>query len=636
MTKGKRHRSAQDEDEEEDEDTTEHRRKSRRIQEKSDQQRPQNPILSSKTSRKSPRLQEKQAANQQRIARGEQSRPLQRPAIKKHNRRKEEDKAPAASPADLGAQKSTKRRRCASTGDEPKPSAKRPRHRLAQYTETRTRPEKEDFIENWLEESSWSRRASTENEIGPPEASVNMPPKPPAVLPSPDNSFEGTISTSRKSEKSAASVHDTDYRQSLRYRNIYVNREDPPPELMRRAKRIISRSRTSPEMDDKAAQQLIRTSRRVEEEGEEVIVQQLAPDIIPAMKMLPDKRLASNANQLWYNSVPVPLDTDVLTTPLPLPKPKPDLTFGYSEAAFNHKQLMTIDLLVDDQFGRSYAVPDQKVRFPFLEIEFKSQAKNGTHYIAANQAAGAGAVALSGYMDLMRRGMKEFDYEEPLYFSVTIDHQLACVNVHWLGAPVEGGQHGFHVEGLSKHLLDDEKGIRALSRAIKNILDDGADARLRTLCEALDAYRGTVVRNRNAANAQREQQPEYQPEFHTGQQGRKDMPGPDIQAGVVAFHDELRTRRPPLESVQPLHLTKKSGLVEHRLSRFDQSTTSSGAEEEHLCRELNREKSYLPEKKSEPAGSHLDRSNLYALSGHNAYRPQRAVKVNIRLKFPPG
>ncbi|KAK5214939.1 hypothetical protein LTR72_011966, partial [Exophiala xenobiotica] len=137
-----------------------------------------------------------------------------------------------------------------------------------------------------------------------------MPPKPPAALPSPDNSFEGTISTSRKSEKSAASVHDTDYRQSLRYRNIYVNREDPPPELMRRAKRIISRSRTSPEMDDKAAQQLIRTSRRVEEEGEEVIVQQLAPDIIPAMKMLPDKRLASNANQLWYNSVPVPLDTD--------------------------------------------------------------------------------------------------------------------------------------------------------------------------------------------------------------------------------------------------------------------------------------------------------------------------------------
>ncbi|KAK5332398.1 hypothetical protein LTR98_011470, partial [Exophiala xenobiotica] len=269
-------------------------------------------------------------------------------------------------------------------------------------------------------------------------------------------------------------------------------------------------------------------------------------------------RLTRNANQLWYNSVPVPLKPSILTSPLPLPKPKPDLAFGYSEAAFTDDQLGTIDLLVDDQFGRSYAVPDQKVRFPFLEIEFKSQAKNGTHYIATNQAAGAGAVALSGYMDLMRRGLKKFDYEEPLYFSVTIDHELARINVHWLRAPAEkGGQHSFHVEGLSKHLLDDEKGIRALSRAIKNILDNGADARLRTLCEALDAYRGTVVRNRNAANAQREQQPEYQPESHTGQQGRKGMPAADIQAGVVASHDELRTRRPPLESVQPVHTRQR-------------------------------------------------------------------------------
>ncbi|KAK5562146.1 hypothetical protein LTR43_012259, partial [Exophiala xenobiotica] len=551
MTTAKRHRSAQDE--EEGEDTTEHRRKSRRIQERSDQQRLRNPIPSSKTSRKSPRLQEKQAAKQQRIARGEQSRPLQRPAVKKHNRRKEEDKAPAASPADLGAQKSTKRRRCASTGDEPNPGAKRPRHRLVQHTETRTRPEKEDLIENWLEESSWSRRASTENELGLPEASVNMPRKPAPVLPSPDNSFEGTISTSRKSEKSAASVHDTDYRQSLRYRNIFIEREDPPPELMRRARRITSRSRTSPEIDDATIEELKKTSRRVQDDAEDKIIKQFVPDIIPSMKKIPDQRLEMNADQPWFNSVPVPLDSSILTNPLPLPKPKPDLAFGYSETAFTRNQLGTIDLLVDDQFGRSYAVLDQKVRFPFLEVEFKSQAKNGTHYIATNQAAGAGAVALSGYMDMIRRGLKEFDYEEPLYFSVTMDHELARINVHWLRAPAEkGGQHSFHVEGLSKHLLDDADGIRALSLAIKNILDNGADARLRTLCAALDSYRKTVTRNKSAANAQRERQPEYRPESHTGQEGRREMPAPEFQTGVVASHEEVRTSRPPVGTVRPV------------------------------------------------------------------------------------
>jgi hypothetical protein len=333
-----------------------------------------------------------------------------------------------------------------------------------------------------------------------------MPRKPAPVLPSPDKSFERTISTSRKSEKSAASVHDTDFHQSLRYRNIFIERENPSPELMRRAQKITSRSRASPEMDDATIQKLKDKSRMLRNEAEEEIIQQLAPRIIPAMDELPDQRLARNADQPWFNSVPVPLNANVLTTPLPLPKPKPDLAFGYSQAAFTEKQLMTIDLLVDDQFGRSYAVPDQKVRFPFLEIEFKSQAKNGTHYLATNQAAGAGAVALNGYMDLMQRsfGLEKFDYEEPVYFSISMDHELARINIHWLKAPAEeGGQHSFHVEGLSKHLLDDSNGIRSLSRAIKNILDNGADARLRTLCGALDAYREAVIRNRNAANAQR-------------------------------------------------------------------------------------------------------------------------------------
>ena len=79
---------------------------------------------------------------------------------------------------------------------------------------------------------------------------------------------------------------------------------------------------------------------------------------------------------------------------------------------------MTIDLLIDDQFGRSYAVPDQKLRFPFLDIEFKSQAKSGIHYIAINQAAGTGAIVLNGNFELYKRsfGAESFDIHEPQFF----------------------------------------------------------------------------------------------------------------------------------------------------------------------------------------------------------------------------
>ncbi|RMD40392.1 hypothetical protein DV735_g4737, partial [Chaetothyriales sp. CBS 134920] len=196
--------------------------------------------------------------------------------------------------------RSPKRRHCVN-GDESNHDAKRLRHSPVLCTESRTAPDKENFIENWLDDSCWSRRASTENET-PPEVPADMSRKPGPVLPPPRNSFEeSSISTSRRSEKTAASVHDTDYHQSLRYRNIFIERENPPPELMRKAQRIVSRSRTSPEMDDATIQRLKDKSRRLRNEAEDVIIKQLAPHIIPAMDEIPDQRLEMNADQPWDN-----------------------------------------------------------------------------------------------------------------------------------------------------------------------------------------------------------------------------------------------------------------------------------------------------------------------------------------------
>ena len=411
--------------------------------------------------------------------------------------------------------RAVKRRRSTENGDISNRDAKRPQlHDIRKQTRLEPECDKDVFIKTWLSTSGRSLRISPNNNPLLREISDDMPRKTSDVLPSPSDTLEGTTSSSRKSVKSTASVSDTDYRNSLGHRNIYIERQNPPTELIRHATRIISRRRASPEMDDAAIQKLREESRKLQTEPEDVIIRQLAPDIIPAMKEVPDQRLAMNSDQPWCNSVPVPLDQDMLTNPLPLPKPKPDLAFGYSETAFTRKQLKTIELLVDDQFGRSYAVPDRKLRFPFLNIEFKSQAKNGTHFIATNQVAGAGAITLNGNLEFHKRsfGTESFDFDEPQFFSVTMDHQLACLNVHWLSAPAEGGQPSFHVEGLSKHLLDDANGLRAITRAIKNILDYGLDVRLRKLCEALDAYRERVILERKAGTTERHQEPVVQTE----------------------------------------------------------------------------------------------------------------------------
>ncbi|KAI9841867.1 MAG: hypothetical protein M1837_000337 [Sclerophora amabilis] len=80
-----------------------------------------------------------------------------------------------------------------------------------------------------------------------------------------------------------------------------------------------------------------------------------------------------------------------------------------------------------------------------------------------------------------------------------MDNAYAQINVHWLDAGADDGQLRFHVEILSQYLLNDPDSLRAVRRAVKNILDYGAVERLPRLCKALDAYRQKVVVEREMA-----------------------------------------------------------------------------------------------------------------------------------------
>ena len=65
------------------------------------------------------------------------------------------------------------------------------------------------------------------------------------------------------------------------------------------------------------------------------------------------------------------------------------------------------------------------------------------------------------------------------------DHELAKIYVHWLSVGTEDGQYSFHVEGLSKHILDDADSLRAVQRTVKNILDWARNERLPKICKLL-------------------------------------------------------------------------------------------------------------------------------------------------------
>ena len=418
-------------------------------------------------------------------------------------RRAQECKRIVSSPCHVSAiaipnAEAVKRRRHIEDEDLSPPDAKRTGHNHAADSKPRINHSKVKFVEAWL--STSCEATDDENSL----AALNLVGADDMPLPSPSDSGASIAltSSSKKSDKSSASVKDTDYRKSLAYRNIYIECEDPPIGLMRRAKEIITASRSSPEVDEVAAREVKKISRQLRTKNEEDIIQRLAPSVIPGMDGILDPRLESSADQQWANFVPVPLKPSVSTNPppLPLPKPKPDKAFGYSEKAFTENQLDTIRLLTD-RFGQSYATPDKGLLFPFLDDEFKSQGKGGSHVIATNQAAGAGAVAMIGLVELRRRGLglNTIDYDEPQFFSLSVDHSTVHVHVHWLNVGAEDGQFSFHMEELSLHYLRDLDGLRTVHRTVKNILDWGRKERLQAIRKLLDAYREKFQTERAAA-----------------------------------------------------------------------------------------------------------------------------------------
>lgn len=198
-----------------------------------------------------------------------------------------------------------------------------------------------------------------------------------------------TPSAGSQSTPSAGGVRAPNFRDSLLKHNIFINYKDPSTELVNRAKEIIS-------WDGCCSRSRISSySRKPRAWVEEDIIEDLGKVLIPTKKNLPHQSLKRISNKLWSSAAVIPPDRNVRVILPTLPKPKPDLAFGYSRAAFDINQLMVLDFLTD-QDTQNYAMPDGCVKIPFLVIEFKAQAKGGTHFIATNQVANAGVVAMEG------------------------------------------------------------------------------------------------------------------------------------------------------------------------------------------------------------------------------------------------
>ncbi|KAI4102016.1 MAG: hypothetical protein L6R37_004628 [Teloschistes peruensis] len=233
-----------------------------------------------------------------------------------------------------------------------------------------------------------------------------------------------------------------------------------------------------------------------------------------------------------------------------------------------------MESLVSSQFanGSSFASPSQHIRFPFAIIEFKSQAYGGNIFGASSEAACAGAIALNGFLELLARApgldADAFDFNKPLFFSVTIDQRSAQINVHWIGKTPKRDQYTFHLEELIILPLYYGDSIQVLRRALKNIQDYAAEKILPLISDALDVYRHNMTNERDKDMEKRQadaepRAPPSPPKPHPSKSTRRAATKPPKEATEARLRSQQDVETP----AESHHL----GVRTRRTARLDQS-----------------------------------------------------------------
>lgn len=365
------------------------------------------------------------------------------------------------------------------------------------YTQSINQPRNKS-IKNWI--SACAQMADREDLLQSPSENIPPPSAREFILRHERCSTNALAITNRASWV----VGSSKYRELLGKYNIHITDGDPPPKVVEAAMEIISPPKSSFEMDDATAGELRLKLQSLVSKNEDVFVRQMGPRLFPAMDNVPDPTLGAETNDLWDQTVSIPLDPVPLQIPAPLRRPRPDLVFGYSEAAFDTNQLMAIEHLVGEP-NQNYAKPVKTLGFPFLQIEFKSCSTGGDLYAAENQVASAGAIAMNGLLELYRRIPEEadLDIDKPQYFSLAISQRYVSVNVHWLDHSAKNNSVCFNMGPISHYGMTDLEGVKKVHQTVKNILDYGFRKRLPEIRTALDIYKQKVVLERESLERER-------------------------------------------------------------------------------------------------------------------------------------
>ncbi len=278
-------------------------------------------------------------------------------------------------------------------------------------------------------------------------------------------SFSRNIPTPTATENTRTSsrVKAATYRSGLFHNNIIFEEAGAPARINEYALTVLGRKRDSPGLEESQLQDTLNSMRALADEDEDTIkAGYISTRLFPGAGQYPGKiKVGSNIPFEPSNLPHVPMAP-------PLPSPRPDQHYCLDSKSFTAEE----DAKQSTSSLRQCAKPSTAGCWPYFTVEFKSEARGGTFWVAENQNATSGALCVNSLEKLTAFLDTQHTAVDTISFSCNVNAKNADIWVHYCE-----NQRFFSAELQHFHMRQ-AKDIIQFRTSIRNIIEFGFRDRL--------------------------------------------------------------------------------------------------------------------------------------------------------------
>lgn len=286
---------------------------------------------------------------------------------------------------------------------------------------------------------------------------------------------------SKSDTSSSISPDSSQYRKILSTFGCSIETHKPRESKLQKAREILAHPRDlSLILNDAKIEELAEISRENSDVGESELVSTFYNAIMPHLKMqmseLP-KFLYRSKDQPWNKAAPISSTIQQGFGQLQfLSTPKPDALFGFDAEQLLDEPALRNGAALFEKGSHSLTREDGQVSNSFLGLEFRSQARKNTRFIAENQQANAGSIRFRDVEKIFLYGYGEslVDRDEPIYFSLAGEGDIATINLHTGEPDANGGTQNISWR-LETYVLRRKDEVHALALALLNVITYGSE-----------------------------------------------------------------------------------------------------------------------------------------------------------------